>query len=179
MALPAGAFWDASLRVYAQPGVAHLCLTLQDTWQLDVNLLLFCLHAGGQGHLLTAAELQALDAAAAPWRDHVVRPLRSVRRWLKGQAPSLPEPADAQALRQQTQAAELAAECCQQLAMAQAVPLASGRGSYALALANLRACAARTAAPWPHAALEAALQALAQAAFAAQPPAGSAQPAVC
>jgi uncharacterized protein (TIGR02444 family) len=180
--LSPGAFWDASLAIYAKPGVAARCLALQDRWQMDVNLLLFCLHAGRQGHVLTPGELQALDAAAAPWRDNVVRPLRSVRRWLKAHVPALPAPAalptpaDASALREQTQAAEVAAERCQQLAMAQAVPLASGTASCKLAADNLAACASRTAA-WPDPALEAALHALAQDAFADGPPASAIRPA--
>ncbi|GGF62663.1 TIGR02444 family protein [Alteromonas lipolytica] len=34
-------FWQHSLAVYAKPGVASACLTLQDDYQVNVNLLLF------------------------------------------------------------------------------------------------------------------------------------------
>ncbi len=95
-------FWDFSLALYARPGIAPACLTLQDSHGQDVNLLLFCCWVGEP---LTAAALAEADALVAPWRTQVVQPLRAVRRWLK----TRDEP-----LRQAVAAQELAAEQRQQ-----------------------------------------------------------------
>lgn len=79
-------FWDFSLAVYRREGVPDLCLDLQDRRGADVNVLLFAGWAGAAcGVRLGAAELARLDAAVAPWREAVVRPLRAVRRRVKGE----------------------------------------------------------------------------------------------
>lgn len=79
-------FWDFSLAVYRRPGVPAACLDLQDRRGADVNVLLFAAWAGAAcGVRLTGAELARLDAAVAPWREEVVRPLRAVRRRAKGE----------------------------------------------------------------------------------------------
>lgn len=132
-------FWNFSVAVYGQPGVAPACLALQDEWQLDVNVLLFCLFAASRGHTLQANELQALEEAVRPWREQVVRPLRAVRRWLK--APQVPAALDIGSLRQQVQGLELLAERSQQMAMTNLVALGSGAPSAEVAAGNLQAYA--------------------------------------
>jgi uncharacterized protein (TIGR02444 family) len=77
------AFWRFSLRFYALPEVAPACLALQDEANVDVNLLLFLLFLAEQGRAVTRDDVARLDAAIAPWRSHVVEPLRAVRRRLK------------------------------------------------------------------------------------------------
>lgn len=97
-------FWDFSLGIYAAPGVGEVCIALQDTFDADVNVLLFLLWLAGEGRAVRAEEI---DAHAAEWREGVVRPLRNVRRLLK-------EPAAASAeireLRSRIKKAELDAE---------------------------------------------------------------------
>lgn len=140
MAGPAGnplwenPFWDFSLATYARPGVAEACLALQDRLGLDVNLLLFCLWAGRCGRRLEAAELRRLRAAAQPWHEAVVLPLRGVRRRLKGSG----EPAH-EALRQRVKRDELEAERLEQDLLQAALPLAPGAPDPAAARANLLA----------------------------------------
>ncbi len=77
-------FWAFSLEVYSRPGVAAACIDLQDTAEADVNMILFSLWAAHRGRLLIGADMAALEAAIAPWRADIVRPLRAVRRKLKG-----------------------------------------------------------------------------------------------
>ena len=128
-------FWDFSLSVYARSGVPAACLDLQDRRGLDVNVLLFAAWAGlGCGVRLSAEELARADSAIAPWRAEVVRPLRAVRRRVKGE--------DA-ALYEQLKAAELAAERIQQdrlFAVSGLTPVPGGRAvlGVELAAANLR-----------------------------------------
>jgi uncharacterized protein (TIGR02444 family) len=76
-------FWAFSLDLYARPGVAGACLRLQDAHALDVNLLLLCCWLARRGCRLTAADLAAAEARAAPLRARVLEPLRAVRRALK------------------------------------------------------------------------------------------------
>ncbi|HEX3498043.1 MAG TPA: TIGR02444 family protein [Stellaceae bacterium] len=80
-------FWAFSLAVYSRPAVAAACLRLQDELGLDVNLLLLCcwLARSGRGRL-SADDLAAAEARAAPWRRTVVEPLRAIRRALKTMA---------------------------------------------------------------------------------------------
>lgn len=104
--------WDFSWRVYHEPGVAEACLELQDRRGLDVNLLLACCWAGSRGHALSAAEMDRLTAAVAPWQEQVVRPLRGVRRWLKDQDAASPD--SAESLRQAIKGHELDAERLEQ-----------------------------------------------------------------
>ena len=102
------AFWNFSLAVYRQPGVADECLRLQDEFGVDVNLLLFCTFAGAvHGAVLTPADIAAVKQVVRRWHDEVVRPLRNARRALK----PLKAGQDAiKTLRAQVKAVELEAE---------------------------------------------------------------------
>ena len=76
-------FWDFSNRVYRKPDVSQCCLSLQDLYGLDVNLLLFaCWHARSRGLCEPALAEKAL-AFSSNWANHVVKPLRGTRRWMK------------------------------------------------------------------------------------------------
>jgi uncharacterized protein (TIGR02444 family) len=76
-------FWDFSLRFYALPGVASACLRCQDEAGADVNLILSALWHATSGTRLREIDITTADAAIEPWREHVVRPLRTLRRALK------------------------------------------------------------------------------------------------
>jgi uncharacterized protein (TIGR02444 family) len=76
-------FWEFSITFYARPGVATLCLDLQQRCEADVNLLLFCLWRADNGQRLHYENLCELDAEIAPWRVDVVQPLRGLRQQLR------------------------------------------------------------------------------------------------
>ncbi|MDO9434395.1 TIGR02444 family protein [Hydrogenophaga sp.] len=101
--------WRFAIGLYALPGVAEACLALQDGAHVDVCVLLYALYADAQGRSLDAAELKQADAAARPWREQVVHPLRAMRRQLKPGFGQLSAD-DTAPVRAQVQAAELAAE---------------------------------------------------------------------
>jgi len=107
-------FWDFSLAVYRKPGVADACLLLQDTAGVDVNVLLFvCWLGATRDAPMDETELRDVIARTADWRDRVVRPLRDVRRWMKGGAEGFPdEPVEA--LRSAIKRVELESERLQQ-----------------------------------------------------------------
>lgn len=115
-------FWRFSLRFYRRPEIADACIDLQEQAGVDVNLLLYLLWQACQRRRLTAAEVAALEARVAPWRDVTVIPLRNVRRALKV-PPTLIAPPLAEALRTRVKALELEAERLQQEAMHALPPL--------------------------------------------------------
>lgn len=72
--------WDFARRVYGADGVASRAIELQDRQGVDVNLLLCALWCASRQRLLDPPRLQRLDAACAPWREQVIKPLREQRR---------------------------------------------------------------------------------------------------
>jgi uncharacterized protein (TIGR02444 family) len=106
-------FWDFSLAFYAMPRVADACLQLQDGCGADVNVLLFLLYRARNGCMLSVAEVRHIEALAAPWRQAVVVPLRTVRRVLKAPVGAF-QPQVTAALRTEVKRIELAAERVQQ-----------------------------------------------------------------
>jgi uncharacterized protein (TIGR02444 family) len=115
-------FWRFSLAVYAAAGVADECLALQDTRGIDVNLLLFCAWVGGRKIVVTADDLTTIEAAARPWREAAVQPLRATRRGIKALAEA--EHSDIAALRKEVAALELRAEQIQQAMLFSMAPAA-------------------------------------------------------
>ncbi len=101
--------WPFMLQVYAAPGVAPVCLRLQETYGLDIPLFLAVLHGAVLDKALDAAAIRALDASCARWRQDVIHPLRRIRTVMKSGTilawnPRIP------ALREAVKAQELMAE---------------------------------------------------------------------
>ena len=134
--LPASAFWTFTLGVYQKEGVSPACIALQDRLGLDVNFLLICVYAGSRGHALGADDVARLEERAAPWRKHVIHPLRAVRRWLKQQ--HLLDKAPSDQLRRGVLGYEIESEGVQQRLMESAVNIPEGAPSAPMAAANLK-----------------------------------------
>lgn len=151
-------FWQFSLRFYAKAAVAPACIELQDAAGVDVNLLFFLLFLADAGRVLTRAEVARIDTAITPWRNDVVRPLRSVRRVLKNN----PGLSGAENLRTEVKRIELESERLQQEALFARFP-APGIGAAAArepaARANLAAYVQYLGGNVPQAPLEAVLSA--------------------
>lgn len=76
-------FWRFSLCVYGDPAVPPACLALQNAHGLDVNLLLYCCWLGTNGVQLDNQAIERLIEFSEPWAQHIVRPLRHARTWMK------------------------------------------------------------------------------------------------
>lgn len=63
--------------------VQQACLVLQDTYQVDVPLLLFCLWAGQSYGVLSESVLRQAQQTASLWSEQCVRPLRHIRQQMK------------------------------------------------------------------------------------------------
>jgi uncharacterized protein (TIGR02444 family) len=102
--------WDFALKLYAEPGIADACLSLQAECGVDVMMLLMATFAAvRRGVVLTPPELADMDAACRLWRQQIVLPLRALRTMLKaGPAPAPSERTEK--LRSSIKAAELSAE---------------------------------------------------------------------
>ena len=133
--LPPSPFWTFTLAVYQKEGVSTACIALQDRLGLDVNFLLLCLFAGSRGHKLSADDFARIEERVAPWRKHVLHPLRAVRRWLKEQ--QLLEKAPSDQLRRGVLGYEIESEGVQQRLMEAVVTVAEGAPSASAAASNL------------------------------------------
>jgi uncharacterized protein (TIGR02444 family) len=136
------AFWQFSLALYAQPGVADACLHLQDHAGVDVNVLFYLLFLASRGRVVERLEAQQIEETAAAWREAVVAPLREIRRKLKMPVGAF-APTLTSALRSDIKRIELAAERIQQERLEQMFPLLSDESKAmepnAAARANLAA----------------------------------------
>jgi uncharacterized protein (TIGR02444 family) len=102
--------WDFATKLYARPGVAPACLTLQDQHGVDVNQLMFAAWMGfDRGILMAPQEIAGAALHVQIWVGHVVNPLREVRRRMKNSALSSFHPASSE-LREQVKGLELHAE---------------------------------------------------------------------
>ncbi len=99
--------WDYSSTLYARKGVSEVCLRLQDSFDFDVNVLLYSAWLGSLSRELSVDHLRQLEALISPWREDVIKPMRALRRELK----ALPHMATGG---QDVQALELEAERQQQ-----------------------------------------------------------------
>jgi uncharacterized protein (TIGR02444 family) len=108
-------FWRFSLAVYGDSAVQAECLDVQERYEADVNLLLFCAYLGAEGLTLGTGDLDEVSAAVRPWHQDVVRSLRSARRALKPWSANGVSLADRAApLRRDVQAIEIRAEQIEQ-----------------------------------------------------------------
>jgi uncharacterized protein (TIGR02444 family) len=115
--------WAFALALYARPGVAEACLTLQNEAGVDVMLLLATAFAAVKHRLLlTADEIRALDEACRLWREQIVWRLRAIRIELKTGPQPAPNSATEQ-FRSQVKALELTAEKLENQLLVECLPL--------------------------------------------------------
>ena len=116
MSTASGDLWKFSLKLYAEPGVAASCLSLQDQHGFDVNLVLFCIWYGCRHGELTEDLLKTALETSDRWRETVVRPLRSLRTQIKRdlKESAYSSSSEISVLRDRIKTAELDAERIQQ-----------------------------------------------------------------
>lgn len=108
-------FWNFSLAVYSTEGVPAELVALQDTFDLDVNIVLFCLWLGFEkGVRLSTEQLDSIYARSTPWHLDTVVPLRGVRRYLKTGTAAQSVAQRAAELRMQVKRLELLSEQIEQ-----------------------------------------------------------------
>jgi uncharacterized protein (TIGR02444 family) len=78
-----GPHWTFIIELYGSHDVQQACLLLQDSFGVDVSLLLTLLWYAKDGVGFDDDDLEALDHTIASWRSDVVKPLRKIRREIK------------------------------------------------------------------------------------------------
>lgn len=81
-------FWQFSLEVYARSGVQSCCLTLQDDWLLNVNILLLCCYLEEKRLACSIKQFEQLTQSISE-TDQALKVHRKKRRAAKDQDKSL------------------------------------------------------------------------------------------
>jgi uncharacterized protein (TIGR02444 family) len=100
--------WDYAVALYTKPQVADCCVQLQDTFNINVNLLLWCVWLEVLQIELTPERLSAAIALAETWDKSYVQTLRQMRRTMKMEFAK--DLASVAVVRDQIKQAELLAE---------------------------------------------------------------------
>ncbi|MCG7496945.1 TIGR02444 family protein [Vibrio sp. Of7-15] len=80
-------FWQFSLNHYRKKGVQEACLTLQDTYQGNVNLALLLIWLDEHTISITASNISTLIDALAPSQT-LIQPYRALRKQAKTYLPT-------------------------------------------------------------------------------------------
>jgi uncharacterized protein (TIGR02444 family) len=122
-------FWNFSVRTYRTAGVPDACLSLQNDYGADVNMLLYCCWIGACIGRFDHELFARASAFSTLWADHVVVPLRSARTWMKQSGCDTdPVPTDAcMQLREEIKSVEFAAEKMQQQVLESLVSIDKSR----------------------------------------------------
>ena len=109
-------FWDFSVRTYRTSGVPDACLSLQNDYGADVNMLLYCCWVGTYVGEFDDELFAKANDFSVTWAGQVVKPLRSARTWMKHNGCGMdPVPTEScMALRDDIKSVEFAAEKIQQ-----------------------------------------------------------------
>ena len=110
------AFWVFSVRTYRTPGVPEACLSLQNDYGADVNMLLYCCWVGAAVGPFESELFDRAGEYSTHWAENVVIPLRGARTWMKHTGcDSDPVPTTScMELREEIKTVEFAAEKMQQ-----------------------------------------------------------------
>ena len=75
--------WEYSTHYYFNPAIASRCLTLQNQYRQDVNIIFLCYWHGTYHGEISYKQMRAILSFSAEWHKVAIRPLRSARTDLK------------------------------------------------------------------------------------------------
>lgn len=76
--------WNFSNKFYKQDNVRMACLTLQNEFGFDVNIVLYCCWMAHSGYpIIKIDELSEIISVIRPWQNDVISDLRKVRTRMK------------------------------------------------------------------------------------------------
>lgn len=90
MKFPHSDLWRFSVDIYQRPDVEPTCLELQDRYQVDVNILLYCCWLGQQHRLLNSDQINTMMSTTQPWHASILQPLRDAHKMMKNHIIALP-----------------------------------------------------------------------------------------
>jgi uncharacterized protein (TIGR02444 family) len=117
-------FWDFSVRTYRTESVPDACLSLQNDYGADVNMLLYCCWIGAHLGKFDADLFAQASNFSTQWAGNVVIPLRSARTWMKktGCDGEIVATDDCMQLREEIKTVEFACEKMQQQVLESLLP---------------------------------------------------------
>ncbi len=77
------ALWHFAVTLYRKDSVTADCLWLQDTYQVNINMLLWCIWCGVHELRLTPSQMSEAEAVIDNWHVNVILPLRQTRQYIK------------------------------------------------------------------------------------------------
>ena len=122
MNFPDSKLWDFSVQTYSLPEVKDLCLELQNNFDADINIIMFCLWIAEQSIELSKEDTVALIQTTLPWQKSILKPLRDARKMIKQQTIAMPADLLDQTVCNLTEM-ELNAEHMSQMALEKAINL--------------------------------------------------------
>jgi len=90
MNFPDSELWNFSEQTYAIPEVEDNCLKLQNNYDADINIILYCIWVAEKSVLLSHNDIQLLIKATEPWQKTILKPLRDARKMMKQHIIAMP-----------------------------------------------------------------------------------------
>ena len=90
MNFPNSELWAFSEKIYAYSEVESTCLTLQNQYDADINIILYCLWVAEKNIVLNQDDVALLIKATEPWQKTILKPLRDARRMMKQHIIAMP-----------------------------------------------------------------------------------------
>ena len=122
MNFPDSELWTFSEQTYALPEVESVCLKLQNEYDADVNIILYCLWVAEKSITLNEDDIKLLIKTTEPWLTTILRPLRDARKIMKQHIIAMPSDMLDQTVSNINEM-ELNAEHMSQLALEKAINL--------------------------------------------------------
>lgn len=90
MNFPDSEFWTFSGQTYSLADVEEICLKLQNLYDADINIILYCFWVAEKGILLSHDDVHLLIKTTEPWQKSILKPLRDARRMMKQHIIAMP-----------------------------------------------------------------------------------------
>jgi len=90
MNFPDSELWAFSEQTYALPEVEDICLKLQNQYDADINIILYCLWVAEKLVTLNQDDISLLIKTTEPWQKTILKPLRDARKMMKQHIIAMP-----------------------------------------------------------------------------------------
>ncbi len=90
MKFPDSKLWSFSDQIYKLPEVEGACLKLQNNFDADINIIMYCLWIADKGIKLNQEDAIVLIQTTLPWQKTILKPLRDARKMMKQHIIAMP-----------------------------------------------------------------------------------------
>ncbi|MDH5765093.1 MAG: TIGR02444 family protein [Gammaproteobacteria bacterium] len=122
MKFPPSKFWNYSINTYQLPTIERVCLKLQQLYDADINILLYCCWVGEKHILLDEKDIEKLIYVGQPWQTNILVHIRNAHHTLNTSNVTLAEDV-LEETRKSISEMEINAEHMAQLALEKAINL--------------------------------------------------------